>query len=130
MCLRKAHITAHGRIPGVSNGREPCVERCTQLLNKARQRIAEVAVLALAEAVAGHDDMTSEPCLGIDVVQPYQLEALVCSEHSADHGPTVASQVRGHIVPVSSGKGFAHQLHAVSNTQRGYGVAPAPMRFQ
>ena len=54
---------AHALVPVVGDGGQPGVERGAQAADKIRQRVAEIAVLALAEAVTGHHHMAAEMLL-------------------------------------------------------------------
>ena len=60
MIGREAHVDAHRLVPSVGDLRQGRVERGSQLGDEWRQRIGEVAILAAAVAVSGHDHATAE----------------------------------------------------------------------
>ncbi|ESY25690.1 hypothetical protein X750_03335 [Mesorhizobium sp. LNJC394B00] len=58
-----APCRAHAFVPVVGDAGQPGIERGAQATDQIRQRIAEIAVLALAEAMAGHHHMAAEMVL-------------------------------------------------------------------
>src|SRR5204862_1236769 len=53
-------VAAQALGPGVGDRRQAAVERRAQLRDRLRERVLEVAVAAVAEAVAGHVDRRAE----------------------------------------------------------------------
>ena len=60
MRRRIAHGDLHALVPGIGVGHDPRIERGPQFADRCGQGIFEIAVLALAEAVARHVDMAAE----------------------------------------------------------------------
>ena len=60
------------------------VERGAQLGDQRRQRIGEIAVLALAEAVAGHQDVAAEMLLVL--IKGGDASALLGCHQPLQHG--------------------------------------------
>ncbi|MNH92816.1 hypothetical protein D3C73_454030 [compost metagenome] len=54
MSVRKTLRQTHLFMPAIGDGRQARVERAAQARHKVRQRVAEILVLAAAEAVTSH----------------------------------------------------------------------------
>jgi hypothetical protein len=63
MVVGIAFINSHADVPCVGDAGEARIKRCPQVTEQIRERVFEIAVLALAEAVPRHVDMTAEMAL-------------------------------------------------------------------
>ena len=78
-----AHLVPGGRVPAIGDARKRAVERLPQPGHDGRQRIAEILVLAAAEAVARHHDAAAEVRFGR--IQPGEPVAVRLRNESLDH---------------------------------------------
>ena len=83
--------------PVAGDGQEVRPEGCPQVSDEVRERWGEVAVLALAEAVAGHVDGRPEQL--VVVVEPGDGSALVGAEDGTRDGATEVVEIGGNVGP-------------------------------
>jgi hypothetical protein len=83
--------------PAVGDRREPAVEALAQLADRRRERVVEVAVAAVAEAVAGHVDGGAEAPL---VEQGGERGALAGVQQRVGDGEAVGVEAVGESGPV------------------------------
>jgi len=83
--------------PGVGHGREVGVERAAQPFDGVGQRVLEVPVAPVPEAVAGHVDRRAEAPA---VEQFGERRGLGVGEQRRGHGEAALVELRGQVVPV------------------------------
>src|SRR5436190_8802182 len=88
---RIAHLDTHRLVPAVGDRRQARIEGSPQVGDDTGQRIAEVLVLAAAEAVPRHHDAAPEGSLGV-VETGHGLTARAI-EQARQHGPTLRVEV-------------------------------------
>ena len=108
-------------MPAVGDRREPRIERRAELLDQRRQRIAEIAILALTKAMPRHDDMAPE--FFTVVVEAGDVVALLAAEQTRQRGPSLRVEVRRHGRPVDcpdplSRRDGAHAACSIARRRR------------
>jgi hypothetical protein len=94
---RVALLLAQPLGPLVGDRREAAVEAVAQLGDRPRQRVVEVAVAAVAEAVTGHLDGRPEPAVVEEAGEP---GALGLAEQPLGDGEAAAVELGGQLAPV------------------------------
>ena len=90
----------HPPVPLVRDPGQPRVEGTAQTLDQIGERVSEVAILALAEAMACHVDVAAE--MLFMRVEGGDICALSRSEKLLDHGAAVGAQVGCYRVPIAA----------------------------
>ena len=96
--LRVSSLIPHPFIPLVGNEHEASIQRGAQALQQSGQRILEVAVLAFAETVAGHDDAAAK--MLFVSIESGNLGALSQREQFPDDRVAIGVQFRCDGLPV------------------------------
>ena len=114
----KPPLLAQAFMPAVGDRREPWIERRAELLDQRRQRIAEIAILALTKAMPRHDDVASE--FFTVVVEDGDAVALLATQQAGQHRPPLRVEVgrRGRPVDRPSPLGRRDGAHAAFSIAR------------
>src|SRR6185437_16685843 len=99
---RKAALLAQRLAPAIGERREAGIEAAPELLDDVRQGIAEILILAFAEAMAAHDDARAErPLIGIERAQRAALPGI---EEARRHGIAALIERGGKGRPAQGGE--------------------------
>src|SRR5579883_595686 len=98
---RKAPLLAQGRAPAIGDGREARIERAAQGFDGAWQGIAQIFVLAAAEAVALHHHTAAETIFGL--VESGELATYLRVEKRRERGVAAGVESARDGVPVDLG---------------------------
>jgi hypothetical protein len=98
MLSRKSHCDSKRLIPSICNWSQARIERTTERSEQRRQWIAEILVLAPAEAVTRHNHTGAES--GIPWIQAGQYPALLGREQTLDHTVSPAIQILRYSAPI------------------------------
>src|SRR6185503_3888455 len=107
--LRKTCRQPHRRMPPVGDRRQPRVERGAQARDQTRQWIAEILVLALAEAMPRHHHAAAKTLL--DGIERGQLIALCTGDELLDHRVAAGLEVI-HFARLGGARAFRTPLLA------------------
>jgi hypothetical protein len=91
-----AHVDVHPAVPLVGDWCQIGIEGGAQVADQIGKRVGEILVLALAEAVAGHDDMAAE--LAVVGIKRGDLATLFRRQQARMNGREFA----GSAVPVDA----------------------------
>jgi len=110
-------VAAEQGRPVIRNGREVPVERSAQLGDRVRQRVVEVAIAAVAEAMAGHVDRRAEAPA---VEQIRQRRAFTVAQERVADGEAALAELAAQILPVqrvdAPGGGDCRGAHVVPSS--------------
>src|SRR6266702_462543 len=95
-----ANVDTHRGVPAIRNRRQPWIESSAKPLNDLGQRIAEVLVLAPAEAVPPHDDTAAKQA--VLRIETSERLALLCREDAFEQRAPLRIELLRDSLPVES----------------------------